>query len=495
MFRITCIFFLFIITNNLAAQDCACTITEVENNTVTPSTATVGTVVTVSNADELRNAINAANSAGGNRTILLEDGIYPISSTEWFPYITASNMVFRSVSGNRDAVILTGTGMASVAPGTEHGIYVVGENITVADLTIREVGNHGIATQGDNLFVHNVRIQNTFEQMIKGNAVGDGADNGTVQCSLLEYPAGVGPQFYIGGLDIHGGNDWLVRDNVFKNIASPAGSLAEHAVHFWNNSANNTVERNLILNCDRGIGFGLGSSPNEGGIIRNNMIYNDGAGLFDDVGIGLETSPNTRVYHNTIFIDYQNAIEYRFAETTGVIVTNNLTNRPITARNGGTATVTSNVTDAAADWFADTAAGDLRPDGNQAAVINQAADLGTEIALDIDKTVRPQGVGFDIGAYEFPESVSAVNEEDIFSVFSVFPNPAAEEITVNMRFLTETTGSFRLLDNEGKQIGDTHDFRTSGILSRLDVKDLPAGVYRLLVTAEDNIFVKTVVIE
>ncbi|MDX1410414.1 MAG: right-handed parallel beta-helix repeat-containing protein, partial [Saprospiraceae bacterium] len=319
-------------------NDCDCTITQVENNTVSPCTTTIGIVDTVSSASGFQTAINTANSSGGNRTILIMNGTYQVASTAWYPYITASDIVIRSLSGNRDSVILTGTGMADVSPGTEIGLYAVGDNITIADLTIKEVGNHGIAVTGEDLFVHNVRIQDTYEQMLKGNATNGGADNGKVQCSLFEYTAGIGPQWYIGGLDIHDGDDWIVRDNVFRDIESPDTTVAEHAIHFWNNSSNNTVERNVIINCDRGIGFGLGSSPNDGGLIRNNMIYNDGAGLFDDVGIGLETSPNTKVYNNTVYIEYPNAIEYRFPATINVEIVNNLTNKLIKSRDGGTAT-------------------------------------------------------------------------------------------------------------------------------------------------------------
>ena len=189
-------FFVFLACAGMS-QNCSCTISEVENNHVNPCDLIIGIIDTVSTTIELRNAINNANATGGNRTILIENGIYPISSPSWYPYITASNMVFRSLHGNRDSVIITGTGMGSVAPGTEMGFYFVGNNNTIADLTIREVGNHGIAVQGDSLFVHNVKIQNTFEQMLKGTSAGDGADHCRVQCSLFEYPAGIGPQFYI----------------------------------------------------------------------------------------------------------------------------------------------------------------------------------------------------------------------------------------------------------------------------------------------------------
>lgn len=384
----------------IIAQECNCTVTDVENNTVAPCTIVVGSVDTVSTVLEFRSAINSANASGGNKTILIENGTYQVASTTSYPYITASNLVIRSLSGNRDSVILTGNGMVDVAPGTEIGLYAVGDSITIADLTIRDVGNHGIAVTGEYLYVHNVKIQNTFEQMLKGNGSGGGADSGKVQCSLFEYTAGIGPQWYIGGLDIHDGDDWIVRNNVFKDIESPSVALAEHAVHFWKNSSDNIVERNVIINCDRGIGFGLGSSANDGGVIKNNMIFNDGTGIFDDVGIGLETSPNTRVYNNTILIDYANAIEYRFIETTNVEIVNNLTNKIIKARNGATATLITNYTSAEDSMFVDPASGDLR-----LVLYDPAAvDLGTNLAnviVDVDQTPRPQGVTFDIGAHEY----------------------------------------------------------------------------------------------
>lgn len=421
--------FLLMATFTSYAQDCECNISEVESNLVTPSSLVIGEVDTVVNVIELKDAINFANSMGGNRTILIEDGTYAISSPTWFPYITASNIVFRSLSGNRNAVTLIGTGMASVSPDNEHGFYIVGDNITIADLTIRDVGNHGIATQGDNTFIHNVRIQNTFEQMVKGTSAGDGADYGKIQCSLFEYTAGIGPQFYIGGLDIHEGSNWVVNDNIFKDIASPSSSLAEHAVHFWNFSENNTVERNLMINCDRGIGFGLGSSPNDGGIIRNNMIYSDGTHPFNDVGIGLETSPNTKVYNNTIYISYPNAIEYRFEATTNVEITNNLTNQLITSRNDGEALLTTNYIEALAPWFVDVTTGNLH-----LAITNEnVVDLGTnlaEITLDFDKTARPIAGITDIGAHEFPIPVEINEIQQPLVQIQLFPNPAQNVFTI-----------------------------------------------------------------
>ena len=392
--------------NAVAAMGCSCTIAEVEDNAVSPCNYTIGTTVTVATASEFRAAISLANSSGGNMTILIEDGSYEVATISSYPYITASNLVIRSLSGNRDAVVLYGNGMAETPENqTVNLLFAVGDNITIADLTLQETANNAIAVTGENLFVHNVKMQDTYEHFIKGNSVGGGADNGIVQCSLFQYTSAsnLGPQWYIGGIDVHQGDDWVVRDNVFINIAGPDTQLAQHAVSFWNNSSNNIIERNKILNCDRGIGFGLGSSPNTGGIIRNNMIYNDGSAPNDDVGIGLESSPDTKVYNNTIIIDYPNAIEYRFSATTNVDISNNLTNQAIRSRDGGQAALTANIVNAQAAWFIDAASGDLRLYPDDSLVVDQGVTL-PDVSVDIYQTVRPQSASYDIGAFEVVKS-------------------------------------------------------------------------------------------
>lgn len=486
--RITFLVLATLSLSSLNAQDCNCTIAQVLDNIVTPCTTTIGTEILVTSESEFANAISTVNSSGGNMTILIADGTYQVASTASYPYITASNLVIRSQSGNRDAVILTGGGMQDVAPSTENILSLNGDNVTIADLTLRDCGNHAIAmNSSENHLVHNVRIQNTYEQMIKGTSADGGADNCRVQCTLFEYTAGVGPQFYIGGIDVHQGDNWIVNDNAFYNIASPSGSLAEHAVHFWNSSSNNTVERNLIVNCDRGVGFGLGSSPSEGGMIRNNMIYNDGSHLFDDVGIGLETSPNTKVYNNTIMIEYPRAIEYRFPETSNVDIVNNLTNKDITSRNNGSGNIANNLTTAQSSWFVDLSSGDLRLNSAQSEVVNQGLDLGTALQDDIDQTARPAGA-LDIGAHEFNMTTSTDVDLENASI-TIYPNPVINQFTI-----TGTLSSYDLeiLDAQG-QVFQT--LPSTGNSTTIDLTNLPSGLYYIRISHQgiNDLFVRQII--
>lgn len=359
--------------------------------------------IVVGNASGLSAAILGAN-AGGDKTIQLRPGPYTLNDMLW---VSADGVTVQSLSGNRESVIIQGTGMHG---SVTHIFNVAGSNFTVRNVTLRRVANHAIQIHGelnaDAPLISNVHILDTYEQMIKvsydSNNPSAGSDNGVVENCRLEYSSGVGPQWYIGGIDAHNAGNWVVRRNVFRGIRSPGQDVAEFAIHFWSNSRNTRVERNLIINCDRGIGFGLGRRGHLGGVIRNNMIYHNATELFADVGIGLESAPNAKVYNNTIYQahSYPNAIEYRFAGTTGVLIANNLTNKAISRRAGASGRISHNVTSAVSNWFVNPPAGNLR----LRFAVPRVVDRGRAIEglnSDFDDNRRPRGGGIDIGADEW----------------------------------------------------------------------------------------------
>ncbi len=353
----------------------------------------------VTTAEQLATAVRAAND-GGDTTIQVADGTYTLDDMLW---VSAAGVSVAGLSGNRDAVIIEGHGMDG---DVTHIFNVQGSHFSARHLTLRRVSQHAVQFQpeAEAPILDDLHILDTGEQMVKVSYYPDhlsiSVDNGVLENSTLEYSAGIGPQWYIGGIDAHNAGGWVVRNNIFRSIRSPSDSLAEHAVHFWSGSRDTLVERNLIINCDRGIGFGLGDRGHSGGIIRNNMIYHDATEGFADVGIGLESAPGARVYNNTIYQEhgYPNAIEYRFSATRDVVIANNLTNRLIVSRDGGSASLSHNLTGADAAWFQDVSRGDLHLSGPCAAV-----DRGETLAGlndDFDGDPRPEGIGIDIGADE-----------------------------------------------------------------------------------------------
>ena len=359
--------------------------------------------VVVSDADQLAAAIIQANK-GGAKTIILKDGTYTLRNMLW---VEAHGVTVRSVSGNRDAVIIEGRGMNG---NVTHIFNVVGANFSVRDVTLRRVSQHAIQIHGElnakSPVIKNVHIADTGQQMVKGSYDAAKprarADNGIVEGCLFEYSAGRGPQYYIGGIDVHNARNWVVRKNTFKGIQSPSDQEAEFAIHFWSDSQGTLVEGNTIINCDRGIGFGMGDRGHGGGIIRNNMIYHDSSGRFADVGIALESAVNTQVYNNTVFQKhgYPNAIEYRFARTKGVLIANNLTNKALCQRDGASGTVTNNVRNARADWFVNPSSGNLHLRSAISAVVDKGRSI-PGLTTDFDGESRAKGQGIDIGADEY----------------------------------------------------------------------------------------------
>lgn len=306
--------------------------------------------VVVSNTEQLRNALKTINQTKIGAIIELEDGQYKLSGSPL--RIATEHITIRSKSGIRDNVIITGDAMGE---GLGNLIDVSADYFSIIGLTLKNSRWHLIQVRAekdvDFFLMDNCVLQDAGQQLLKvsGGKSGPYSEFGIIQNSLFQYTAGIGPNFYIGGIDAHRSIDWLVKDNVFKNIASPAKQVAEHAIHFWYDSSDIRTIGNVIINSDRGIGYGLSNRENQsrGGIISNNVIIhtaNDHP--FADVGIALESSPETVVSNNIIFSTstYPNAIEYRFKRTQGVVIQGNITNKAIKKRNGAQGTVINNNT-------------------------------------------------------------------------------------------------------------------------------------------------------
>jgi hypothetical protein len=422
------------------------------------------TEILVHNYSELLVALN--NSTPGD-TILMANGTYNAYS---YTQVDIENITIKSQSGIRDSVILNGNGMYS-------GFWIDANNVTIKDITIKNAEYNCIYTNDsiDNLHIINCRLIDSGEHFIKIRRGYDPSpsENGIVEDCLFEYSAGVGPQSYIGGIDGHFCKDWIIINNVFNYIKSPGATLAGYALHFWNDSENTLVEKNLIINCDRGIGFGLGSSANTGGIIRNNMIYHDNS--TGDVGISLQISPDTQVYNNSIFLDndYYSAIECRFTETQNVYIANNLSNKNIWFRDGATGVVEYNNLNAISDWFIDESNGDLHLSSD---TLSQVVDQGISISGlidDFDGDIRPQGFGIDIGADEYSlmtsiENTSKLNPEN-FRLMQNYPNPFNPTTTIEFQLAIESNVSLKIFDLLGREVA-----------SLINNETMSAGSYTML---------------
>lgn len=363
-----------------------------------------GTVVRVATVTQLQNAVAAIAS---DTTIVIEPGTYNLATTL---YINGSftNVGIRGATGNRDDVVLVGKGMNAASDGgVPFGIWVGGNvrGVTIASLTIRDIYYHPIMLNAgaQSPLIHNVRLVNAGQQLVKASpdGAGGGVDNGIVEYSVIEYDT-TSRDYYTNGVDVHTGDNWIIRHNLFRNVRAPQGQLAGPAILMWNASTNTLVDGNTFINCQREIALGLiERTPNDhtGGIVRNNFIYRNVPG---DSAIYIADSPGTQVLHNTILISrtYSNPIEYRFPHTTGVVIANNVLDGSVTARDGATGSISGNYTNASAALFVNPAAGDLHLRPTAAVLLNQVATPLSAAGVDWDGQSRPAG-STDIGADEY----------------------------------------------------------------------------------------------
>jgi len=385
-----------------------------------------GPVVHVSNVTELEAAVNGASSG---TTILVADGYYPLDGV--YLRLTTADVTLRSASGDREAVVLDGNDI------TTEIAQIVASGVTIADLTLREALYHPIhvmsTDSSDTLdtWIYNVHVIDPGQQAIKINPAGSPPayypDDGVIACSHIELTdsgrARMGPDCYTGGIDAHQAQGWVIRDNLVEGFWCPEG-LSEHAIHMWISSRDTLVERNVLRDNARGVGFGMreeggartyeddpcpsadgGYVDHYGGIVRNNFVFAGDSRLFAsasgfDCGICLWQACGARVLHNTVAStqDPFSSIEWRF-ERTDVDVVNNLVTHNLRDR-GGTARLSGNLEEQPLSTFVDGDNGNLHLSATATAAIDQV-DAPADVSEDIDGDPRPVGSASDVGADEY----------------------------------------------------------------------------------------------
>ena len=344
------------------------------------------TVVTAVNLSELQAQIGGAS---GPTTIYLEDGVYRVTPAS-IVNVDRGDITIRSKSGDRTAVIIEGQGMAAGGSGIGHGIYIAADNVTIADLTVRQTQHHGIfVTPGsDNCSIYNVMVMDTGEQLIKASGGSDQAPKlgGTIACSLIAYTTTLDDGddgWYTNGIDLLNTKGWTIRDNTLRNIRHHpdlTDQLAGPAILVWQGASDTLIEGNRIIDCDIGIALGNaggGGVQHTGGIVRNNTIKGYSG---SDVGIGLIRATGALVEHNTVYSPggpWAHSIEARFSETTDCTIRNNFSDEPIWPdRDGAMVVNLANRSDAQASDFRDAAAGDLHLTATAVSAINAVPATG-----------------------------------------------------------------------------------------------------------------------
>ncbi len=390
-----------------------------------------GSIVDVSTVVEL---VEAVNHAVPFTTIRLADGTYSLDGHVL--QFDIPNVTLRSASGHPEAVNLDGN------YSTSELVQILASNVTIADLTLREAYHHPIhvmSTAGSatvNTLIYNVKITDPGQQAIKVNPVAGSyyPDDGLVACSHIELTdAGrsqvwaINGSCYTGGVDAHQARGWTIRDSRIEGFWCESG-LAEHAIHFWRGSRDTLVERNVLVDNARGVGFGLATSgearlypdnpcpaasggyvDHYGGIIRNNFVFAGRGELLAseygfDCGICLWQACGAQVVHNTVAStdDPFSSIEWRF-DHTDVDIINNLVSYRLLDR-GGTARLSANLEHQPLTLYVDGLGGDLHLHASAIQAIDRGAATAPGLCDDdVDGEPRPVGLAPDIGADEYRE--------------------------------------------------------------------------------------------
>jgi parallel beta helix pectate lyase-like protein len=369
-----------------------------------------GQVIRAAAVTELLAAVDRVEPGG---TILLADGHYKLPRT--IVLEGKKNIAIRSASGDPAKVTLSGKGWDSDAKGDDILHIARCEGVTIADLTFTDCGSYGIKVEAENApkdtQIYNCRFRDIGVRAIKGSAGKDPkvrAVKGSVRYCQFENTKVPPAEWlyggdYIAAIDMMALEDWAFSDNVFRNVKGRNGG-GRAAIFIWVRSRQVVVERNLIVNCDRGIAFGNpGQSTADlagerlvyvaDGMIRNNFIAGG-----PDCGIELWHADRIKVYHNTIWRPERNwnrGIRVGTG-TTGTEIINNLVHGEIRLE-GGQAELRNNLAGRLQGYFIDATSGNL------ALTIAAAGAIGKGVPLpDVTDDIRGRRRSGrpDLGAWE-----------------------------------------------------------------------------------------------
>jgi lysophospholipase L1-like esterase len=370
-----------------------------------------GSTIQVSTLEQL---YSAAENMTPGATLMIEPGVYML----YRPIVLSQkkDITIRSASGDPASVTLQGIGWVK---GDDHDdIIHIGEcdGVLIAGLTFAECRSYGVKVEAEhgpsNIQIYNCRFQNIGIRAIKGSAGQNPevvAMRGSVRFCDFENTR-VPPSTwlfggdYIAAIDMMALRDWSFTDNIFRNINGRNGG-GRAAIFVWVRSRNIVVERNVIVNCDRGISFGnpgQSTANNNGepltyvadGVIRNNIIVGG-----PDCGIELWHANRIKVSHNSIWRPERNwnrgiRIGTGTAHTE---IVNNLVHGGI-QNEGGDARLNHNLASDLDGFFEDTANGNLSLTKAATGAIDQGVVLN-DVPRDFRGNLRKGAP--DLGALEF----------------------------------------------------------------------------------------------
>ena len=373
-----------------------------------------GEVIKVTSVRELFDAAGKVRPGG---TISLAAGRYRLSRRLG---IKTDRVTLRGATGNRHDVILDGGGIGELVA------FTACSGVTVADLTIQNVKWNGFKidsqTGVQRLRIYNCVIHNIWQRGVKGVIVpaknreklrpgncrveyclfyNDRAKKFSDDPADKPKPARFDGN-YVGGIDVMYAKGWTISDNVFLNIQGRTRE-GRGAIFLWHEIEDCVVERNIIVDCDKGVSLGNSYLPRERGIklharrciVRNNMITRA-----PEAGVLAAHTADCKILNNTIHEprSRMRRLVRILGACDGLLVAENiLSGPPPRNESGGKVTIENNLVKNLTAAFVDPGAGNLHLKTPLAEVVDRAKTR-PEVTDDIDRTKR--GRKPDLGADE-----------------------------------------------------------------------------------------------
>jgi hypothetical protein len=189
-------------------------------------TARVLPAQTVTTPADLVSAIAAANANPTATTaITLAAGTYNLTAD--LPDLAANNLTLQGPTTGAPAIV-NATALAS-------GVIfnVTTDHVTIANITLQNARSHAVTIQA-------------------------GADSGRIEDCTFAYPTAPVPA--TAAIDGFNCQNWTVTGNNISGIVGTT-TTAEPAIHFYGGASGTVVTNNLVLNCDRAVGFGGDPTP------------------------------------------------------------------------------------------------------------------------------------------------------------------------------------------------------------------------------------------
>lgn len=301
------------------------------------------------------------------------------------------------------------------------------------------------------------------------------------ECDSSKVLKNVIENFSGDGIRIGGADYCLIENNIIKNSieldANPSDGNHEDGIQAWDfgDGVNGLIVRgNLIINYEdinkpfKGIMQGMGFFDGfyNDCVIENNIII-----VEHWHGISLYGAKNCRIINNTVLPNpggSKNAgppwigiFPHKDGRnSTGNIVRNNLSTN--LSLDFGSSIEDHNIVDAQAFDFCENYTNlNFYPKPDFTINGKKIVDSGSsELApiIDFNGTQRPKGNSFDIGAYEYWDSLTSINNylvnniNNHITLYQNYPNPFNGETTISYSIPQSTFVTIKIYDVLGKEI-------------------------------------------